>query len=201
MSEENSKQLFWYRVKFITLVAVFLSPFIGGWLALYVFEIRPESNNYGELVQPVKKLNWPVLQAANGDQFDQGFGRKWTFIVFAGNTCEAQCQSNLFYMRQIRILLGRDSPRLQNVLILRQAIDDELKAFLVEYPSLVVIENYRGESLYSQFKLEGVEKPGSTAKMYLVDPAQNLMMHYAAESEQNRILEDLRKLMKLSQIG
>ena len=37
--------------------------------------------------------------------------------------------------------------------------------------------------------------------MYLVDPDDNLMMHYPPENDQNRVLEDLKRLMKLSQIG
>ena len=37
--------------------------------------------------------------------------------------------------------------------------------------------------------------------MYLVDPDQNLMMHYPAENDQYRVLEDIKKLLKLSQIG
>jgi len=37
--------------------------------------------------------------------------------------------------------------------------------------------------------------------MYLVDPEQNLMMHYAEDNLENPVLEDIRKLMKLSQTG
>ncbi|MFT4650914.1 MAG: hypothetical protein ACI9AP_001086, partial [Flavobacteriales bacterium] len=32
-------------------------------------------------------------------------------------------------------------------------------------------------------------------------PDQNYMMHYPAENDQHKILEDIRKLIKLSQIG
>jgi len=76
-----------------------------------------------------------------------------------------------------------------------------LKEFLTEYPDLVVIEDNRDQLLYSQFRLPGYERVGESAKMYLVDPDQNLMMHYPEEYEEIRVLEDMRKLMKLSQIG
>jgi hypothetical protein len=88
MSQQESKRLFWYRVKFLGLIAVFLSPFIAGWLALYVFEVRPTSGNYGTLIQPIKKLNWPTLETLDGEMLESGFGRKWTFLLFARESCD-----------------------------------------------------------------------------------------------------------------
>ena len=201
MSTEESAKLFWYRVKLVALVVVFLSPFIGGWLALYVFDIRPQSGNYGELVQPVRKLSWPPLESIDGAHLQAGFGRKWTFLLFSAGTCSEKCRANLYYMRQIRALLGRDTARLQNVFISKQSLSEEMKKFLLEYPDLVVIEDNRDERLFSQFRIPGHDRVGESAKMYLVDPDQTLMMHYPEENEENRILEDIRKLMKLSQIG
>jgi hypothetical protein len=197
----GNNSLFWYRVKFLALIAVFLSPFIGGWMALYVFDIRPDSVNYGTLVQPVKKLQWPVLDSVAGVRYEHGFDKKWTFLLLTRESCAEQCQSNLYYMRQIRTLLGRDTARLQNVLISPVASDDDLKQFLADYPNLVVIEAKGKESLLSQFQITGVEPVGSTPGLYLVDPDQNYMMFYAAEIDHYRVLEDIKKLMKLSQIG
>jgi len=197
--EDN--KLFWHRVKFIALVAVFLAPFIGGWLALYVFDIRPESGNYGNLVQPVIKLQWPVLESVTGVRYDNGFDKNWIFLLLTNEPCAEQCRSNLYYMRQIRTLLGRDTARLQNVMISTPAIDEELKDYLTDYPNLVVIAGEGQESLFSQFQVKGRERVGSTPGLYLVDPDQNYMMYYPAEIDHYRILEDIKKLMKLSQIG
>jgi len=201
MNEEKSKSLLWHRIKFLTLIAVFLSPFIGGWLALYVFDVKPPSGNYGTLIAPVKRLNWPVLEAADGQRYEAGFGRKWTLLLFAGNSCNELCRNNLFYMRQMRTLLGRDTLRLQNVLISSAPLSEATRVYLQDFPNLKVIENNSDQGLYSQFYLDGYGEVGSSPKMYLVDPDQNLMLHYPAESDQNRMLEDVKKLMKLSQIG
>ncbi|MGD8838477.1 MAG: hypothetical protein PVI70_02695 [Gammaproteobacteria bacterium] len=198
--ENPSRSLFWYRVKLVALVIVFLSPFIGGWLAFYVFELRPDSGNYGSLVQPVRKIDWPVLETRDGERRGGGFGGKWRMLLFAGDQCAGLCRENLYYMRQTRILLGRDTQRLLNVLITRQPLDEPMKAFLEDYPDLVGIENYRGTALYSQFDVGG-EAVGASPKMYLVDPDDNLMMYYPAKNDHSRVLEDLKRLMKLSQIG
>lgn len=201
MSQEQPENLLWHRIKFLTLIVVFLSPFIGGWLALYVFDVKPTSGNYGTLVEPVRKLDWPVLETRDGEQLEAGFGRKWTLLLFSGDSCGELCRSNLFYIRQLRTLLGRDTLRLQNVLISAQPLAEETKIYLEGFPNLKVIEGNRDPVLYRQFELEGNGKVGSSPRMYLVDPAQNLMMHYPAENDQNRVLEDIKKLMKLSQIG
>ena len=201
MSQQESKQLLWHRIKFLALIVVFLSPFIGGWLALYVFDVKPSSGNYGALIAPVKKLNWPLLESSDGQRYTAGFGRKWTLLMFAGESCGELCRSNLFYMRQLRTLLGRDTLRLQNVLISSGQLSDETKIYLQEFPNLKVIEDNRDAELYREFYLDGYGEVGATPKMYLVDPDQNLMMHYPAEIDQDRVLDDIKKLMKLSQIG
>jgi len=201
MNQESPRKLFGHRIKFLALITVFLSPFIGGWMALYVFDIKPTSGNYGTLITPVKKLDWPRLETLDGETFDAGFGRKWTLLLFAGDDCAELCRSNLFYMRQLRTLLGRDTLRLQNVLISAQPLTAEMQIYLREFPNLKVVQNYRDPALYRQFDLSGMGEVGGTPKLYLVDPDQNLMMHYPAESDQNRVLEDIKKLLKLSQIG
>jgi hypothetical protein len=201
MSQQESKSLFWYRVKFLGLIVVFLSPFIGGWLALYVFEVRPASGNYGTLIQPIKKLNWPILETMDGEMLESGFGRKWTFLLFAGASCDELCRNNLFYMRQVRTLLGRDTMRLQNVLITAQSLDEKMKIYLQNFPNLKVIVKNRDPALYEQFYLQGLGEVGSSPRIYLVDPDQNLMMYFPAENDQAQVLKDIKKLMKLSQIG
>ena len=199
--EAPPRSLFWYRVKLLALVAVFLSPFIGGWLALYVFELRPESGNYGTLVQPVRKIDWPELVSAAGERSGDGFGDKWRFLLFAGDSCGEQCRGNLYYLRQIRILLGRDTGRMHNILILGRPLDDALRDFLRDYPDLAVIESYRSPQFYAQFAIEGQAAVGDNPKVYVVDPDDNLMMYYPEKFDHNQVLDDIKRLMKLSQIG
>jgi hypothetical protein len=201
MSAQQPENLLKHRIKFLALIAVFLSPFIAGWMALYVFDIKPTSGNYGSLVTPVKKLKWPPLETIDGQLYEAGFGRKWTLLLFAGDGCAELCRSNLFYMRQLRTLLGRDTLRLQNVLVAARPLSEEMKVYLGEFPNVKVVQDYREAALYRQFYLEGDGEVGATPKMYLVDPDQNLMMHYPAENDQNRMLDDIKKLLKLSQIG
>ena len=200
MSEEGGKSLFWYRVKFVGLISVFVLPFVAGWMALYVFEWRPPSGNYGQLVQPVKKISWPTMQTVDGEVLSDGVGKRWAFILFTRNACSDQCRENVFYMRQLRTLLGKNQGRIQNLLVSQGNLDADMKQYLQDYPDFLVIEGPQYSSLANQFNLEGVDV-GAEPVMYLVDPDNNFMMFYPAESEEKLILDDLRSLMRLSQIG
>jgi hypothetical protein len=201
MNEVPPDRLLWHRIKFLALIAVFLSPFVGGWMAFYVFDVRPPSGNYGTLVIPVKKLDLPEIATRDGEIIRGGFGRRWTLLLFARDGCDELCRSNLFYMRQLRTLLGRDTLRLQNVLVSGQPLGDAMNVYLSEFPNLKVIEDNRDPGFYRQFELQGLDDVGASPRLYLVDPAQNLMMYYPAENDQNRMLEDIKKLLKVSQIG
>ena len=201
MSEQRDENLTWHRIKFLALIGVFVSPFIAGWMALYVFDVRPAAGNYGTLVDPVRKLEWPELRTRDGEVLSEGFGRKWTLLMFANDGCGELCQSNLFYMRQLRTLLGRDTLRLQNVLVSARPLDEKTRVYLDGFPNLRVIENNRDPELYRLFELEGLGEVGGEPRLYLVDPDQNLMMHYPAENDADLMLDDIKKLLKLSQIG
>lgn len=199
MTEQENKQLTRHRIKFLALILVFLSPFIAGWLAFYVFEIRPDSKHYGNLVQPVRPLNFTDSQSLDDRQLSAEFWKKWTFVVIDNQGCQQQCRQNLYYLRQMRIALGRDTERVQNVLLLQQPADSDLKNYLQDYPVLTVVEN-APLNLTKLFELPGISL-GEQPMLYLVDPAGNLMMTYPADNLPKSILSDLRRLLKVSQIG
>lgn len=199
MTEQAEKTHFIYRLKFLALVAVFLLPFIAGWLALYVFDYRPGSKNYGDLVQPVRSLSFPMLTDQDNKQLGDNFWNKWTYVLLDNGVCLELCKENLYYLRQMRVALGRDMDRVQNLLIVGQSIDQDLTSFLTEYPKLTVVSQ-ANRSLFEKFKLPGIQ-PGESPMIYLIDPAGHLMITYPAVNHPKSILSDIRRLLKLSQIG
>lgn len=199
MTDQENKNLIKHRIKFVALILVFLSPFIAGWLAFYVFEIRPESSHYGTLVQPVRPLAFPSMLSIDQRELSSPFWKKWTFVIIDNQGCQQQCRQNLYYLRQMRIALGRDTERVQNVLLLAQPAGADIINFLKGYPALTVIDS-ADLNLTQQFRLEGII-PGEFPMIYLIDPAGNLMMTFPAINQPKSILSDLRRLLKVSQIG
>lgn len=199
MTEQEDNKLITHRIKFVALILVFLSPFIAGWLAFYVFEIRPDSSHYGTLVQPARPLSFPNVQSLDSRELTPVFWKKWTFVVIDNKGCQQQCRQNLYYLRQMRVALGRDTDRVQNVLLLQQPANADITNYLKDYPALTVVQNAQS-NLVQLFELEG-NSVGDSPMLYLVDPAGNLMMTYPADNIPKSILSDLRRLLKVSQIG
>ena len=100
-------------------------------------------------------------------------------------------------MRQSRLALNKDMTRVQRVFLTTGNCCD--RAYLdAEHPGLVVelADEPPGADLLAAF-------PDTAAgSIYIVDPLGNLMMRHApAPAPTKDLLEDLRKLLKLSHIG
>ena len=188
-----------HRIKLLAIVAVFVLPFVGSWLAFYVFEIKPGSRNYGDLVVPARPLQLVELQTTKKHSLSEEFWEKWTFVVIDDGQCKQLCQDNLYYLRQLRIALGRDVDRVQNVLLSTSVFAGEVEHFLQDYPDLSAVESAPLE-LVGQF--HSVDKHTENPPyLYLVDPLGNLMMTYPGNNDPSSILSDMRRLLKVSQVG
>jgi hypothetical protein len=100
-------------------------------------------------------------------------------------------------MRQTRLSLNNDMTRIQRVfLAVPDCCDREFLAR--EHPGLLVV-NAAGPDAAALVR----EFPAADREhtLYVVDPLGNLMMSYDARQDPRGLLEDLKKLLRLSQIG
>jgi hypothetical protein len=118
--------------------------------------------------------------------------------VYVGSgACDADCHAALTLMRQTRLSLNTEMGRIARVFLVTADCCD--RAFLeAEHPGLDVRDaaDTRARPLLAAF-------PASDRAhtLFIVDPLGNLMMSYDARQNPHGLLEDLRKLLKLSQIG
>lgn len=122
-------------------------------------------------------------------------------MVFIGDgACDARCREALTLMRQTRLALSDKMDRVQRVFLVTGNCCDQ--AYLdVEQTGLLLgrIDNPAGQTLLETFP-DAAEAAG-LGRIYLVDPLGNLMMKYDPDAPQKGLLEDLKKLLKLSHIG
>ncbi|WP_297846424.1 hypothetical protein [Pseudomonas sp.] len=121
--------------------------------------------------------------------------KRWQLLVSAPQGCEADCQHLVYLARQLNIGLGQDSARASHGLAVAQPLDAEYTGKLTrEYPNL---QRYPLDvSLYRK-AAPGVETP----QLWIVDPHGNLVLRYDAKVNGKDLLNDLRQLLKLSNIG
>ena len=133
---------------------------------------------------PTNRSNSPNGSAINVPGAGAGSEGKWWLWTVA-ERCEEVCKQKLKDVTAAHILLNREADRVERGITLRS--DENL-----------------GLSLASEFKMQqvSVEKfAGLNDGVYIVDPNGNLVFVYPIDAPPKHILEDLKRLLKVSQIG
>jgi len=162
--------------------------------------------NAGDLVRPARPLPALALPLLASGNTDANFlKRKWTLLHVESGACADACRIRLHDTRQVRLALDRDMNRVQRVLIAGDGCCDD--RFLHEqHPDLIAIRATPAAApLLALLPDRGEHSAGSSTAeappVYLIDPLGNLMMFYPAGSKAKGMLEDLKRLLRLSSIG
>jgi cytochrome oxidase Cu insertion factor (SCO1/SenC/PrrC family) len=160
--------------------------------------------NAGELIEPARPLPALALPLASlraeaeqtNPQFLKG---KWTLLYVQHGRCDDECRRHLYDTRQVRLALDREMNRVQRVFI-GDGDCCYLKELLAAHPDLVAIRASPADE-----PLLGLlpTRPGAvnSHRVYLIDPLGNLMMFYEADARPKGMLEDMKRLLRLSSIG
>lgn len=190
------------RGQFYLLVALFFGPLIAAVLLYFAFpDFQPhERTNYGELVNPAQPIPEPLaLLDADAKPLDRETLRgRWTYLYLGADACDKACEDKLYQIRQIRTLLNEKQPRVQRVYLAPDAAAlPALRAQLHEtHPDLrFYTEPDAAQPLRAFFKSHDPQA------VYLIDPLGNWLMVYPAAAESTGILKDIKKLLRISQIG
>ena len=179
------------RAKLVLLVSLFILPIVASALAYRYAHLEPTAN-YGELIPP-HPMPGTILVRPDGSVFifPQVSG-KWVLVANDTGTCPAACQSKLVTMRQVRLALGRNASRIERVFLVDESrLAPELEA---AYPGMLVASRVRGTPM--------PEGPGNDrGHIYLLDPHGDVMMRWPAAGDGRRMIKDLDRLLRASQIG
>ncbi|MBL0143675.1 MAG: SCO family protein [Betaproteobacteria bacterium] len=181
------------RLKLLAIMALFAAPIAASMLAYHFF--RPEATaNYGELLAPPPPITTTQFLRADGAAFRfEELRGKWVLIASDSGACPESCVAKLVLMRQIRLMLGRNAARVARVFVA-----DDTRPLAPE-----ALEPYAGTVAITP--PSGLALPtapvNDRAHFYLVDPRGNVMMRFPANAEPRRMLKDLERLLKASQIG
>lgn len=196
------------------LAGLFLLPLMLAFYTYYATGWRPAAHtNHGILITPVRALpsvSLPrvSLERAGSDVPGAAstpaptpvaavFHRRWSLVYVGSGECNPACRDTLTLMRQTRLSLGTDMTRVERVfLVTGECCNRELLGR--EHPGLVVMDasGVAGERLLQEFPAAD-----RSHTLFIVDPLGNLMMSYDARSDPRGLRDDLKKLLRLSQIG
>jgi cytochrome oxidase Cu insertion factor (SCO1/SenC/PrrC family) len=190
------------RKQVYILIGVFFAPLILAFLLYYGLGVRPSgSTNKGDLIHPAVPLPEVTLPSLGDQQLPANILRgKWTMVFIGDGACDNRCREALTLMRQTRLALNDDISRVQRLFLVTgnccdsNYLEQEQRGLL-----LGRIDNPQGKTLLETFPDGALA--GQPGRIYLVDPLGNLMMKYEPDAPQKGLLEDLKKLLKLSHIG
>jgi len=186
------------RRQFLTIAAVFLLPLVVAFSLYYGKLWRPAgSSSKGELISPARPLVVAGLRHSDGTPVEANpFQEKWTLLYIGDGACDADCRNSLVFARQSRLALNNEMTRVQRVFLATGncCANDYFKA---EHAGLIALDasSPDAQKLLAQFPADRAHS------LYIVDPLGNLMMRHDASHTTKDLLDDLKKLLKLSHIG
>jgi hypothetical protein len=125
---------------------------------------------------------------------------RWQLLVTAPKDCPVDCQQLVYLARQIQIGLGRDAGRASHALATAQPLSSDYDAKLTkEYPQL---QRYPLDlTTFSAFDKKDGTGHQPMPQLWIIDPHGNLVLRYDPTVKGKDLLNDLRHLLKLSNIG
>ena len=180
------------RIQFLVIAAVFFGPLLfAAWLYYQGGALQPESRvNHGALLEPIVNLADEVPASAILEQ------RQWLLVYVNDARCDQACEKALYALRQSRLMLGKEMDRLQRVFLHGGEPPDTLLG-ADEHDGLISLRDDALRTVLDNKKPEVLAAGG----YYLVDPHGNLVMYFSPDVVPRDMVDDIKRLLKLSRIG
>ncbi|MDT8363882.1 MAG: hypothetical protein RQ714_04445 [Nitrosomonas sp.] len=169
-----------------------LSPVVLSYI-FHTYGLRPDNTvNYGELLE-VKRIEGVATNLDDNTIFRiRQLKGMWSLLIVDSGECYQYCQDKLYLMRQIRLAMHVDKDRVARVWLINDNVT----------PDPSIVEEYEGtqlvlakdKDLLSEFPYTGNQQN----HIYVIDPMGHLMMRYPENPDPKRMIDDLKRLLKLS---
>jgi hypothetical protein len=201
----------------IGLAVLFFAPLGLSFYLYYGQSVwRPGGRvNAGDLINPPRPLPSLALPLqSSGETAPDFLKHKWSLLYVQQGACAERCRAILYEMRQVRLALDRDMDRVQRVFIADEYCCD-FRTLYEQHPDLLAIRLSpaaapllallpRGDAGggANHGSANGGGGDGANAqRIYVIDPLGNVMMSYAPDARPKGMLEDMKRLLRLSHIG
>jgi hypothetical protein len=156
---------------------------------------RPQGSiAHGTLLAQPRTLPGEVMLLADGAT--AGFTGKWSLLYVGRGDCDDACKETLYRTRQVRRALGKEMARVQRFFI---ATGGEPNPGFVaaDHPGLLVM----AEGLAARDVVLATLGAFSEGEVFIADPLGNVVLRFPANTAMKDMYDDLKLLLKASQIG
>ena len=189
----TEKKTTWARVQMLVIAGVFLGPLLVAAFMYYGGALQPDGRtNHGALLEPI--INIPEsLPESRISELGDGY---WLLVYNDEAACGEACTQALYTTRQLRKMLGKEMDRLKRVW-LHGATPPDTVFLTNEHAGLITLADSGLSSLLNNKKPAELPAGG----YFLVDPLGNLVMYFEPDIDPSLVVEDMKRLLKLSRIG
>lgn len=197
-----SKQLKINRSVILIVMAMSFIPFGIAWMMISNPQWLSAPTNRGQLVIPpvtTERSELTGFDRFSTENLDELSGR-WVMVnVIPGQTCDDACLDAIYKTRQLRLMMSKDLTRIRRVVLIFDQIRQNIAAewwkgdvrLLRAKPDKTLVEKLK--------KIRSGEVPDGM--LFIMDPFGNLMMQYEPGFDPYDVKADLKKLLRISQIG
>jgi hypothetical protein len=151
------------------------------------------TTNLGELVKPTLDFA-PLLSGVEVTEKP-----KWKIVIAGGTGCDNVCEDMLFNSRQVHMLLGKSTRRVERVYLADMAtVDTEsLELIKLQHPFLTILPN--NIDVFAQIvSKSSADWDLQEARYFVVTPDLKAILYYTKEFDGAGLLDDLKHLLKYS---
>ena len=182
MESEYSNGTLW------CIFVLFAAPLVCA-IYFFYFDHQPlPSKQHGQLVKVAQPFPIEAIQMPQRE-FVKGFKGKWTLALIYPKYCRLSCQRYENLLSRIIRATNENSRRLQQVTMISGAKKteqhDAFKLYLSPDNALKTILNLNA----------------SHAQLLIIDPLSLMVMHYDRLGNGEKILKDMKHLLRASHIG
>ena len=195
------------RWKLLLVLAVCAAPLVGSYLTYYVIKPKGGVTNFGALIDP-REHPIPAMASTTLDGKPttlENYKGKWIMLKVGPSDCRQDCQDQLFAMRQLRTMQGKEMERIERVWMITD--DQPLDTLLMRVNDGTRMLRAPAAAIEKWLPLEQGAGDRASDHVYLIDPLGNLMMRFpkgavSSDTEKvKKVHKDISKLLKASAIG
>ncbi|RFP10780.1 MULTISPECIES: redoxin domain-containing protein [unclassified Duganella] len=195
------------RWKLLLVLAVCAAPLVGSYLTYYVIKPKGGVTNFGALIDP-RDHPIPAMASTTLDGKPatlENYKGKWIMLKVGPSDCKQDCQDQLFAMRQLRTMQGKEMERIERVWMITD--DQPLDTLLMRVNDGTRMLRAPAAVIDKWLPLEQGAGDRVSDHVYLIDPLGNLMMRFpkgavSSDTEKvKKVHKDISKLLKASAIG
>ena len=193
------------RIQLILLFVCFLAPIVGAYYAYMTRDSREFNTvNNGQLYAKPQDLENIEFQWSNGQsqQFED-FDKRWYLVVVADGQCDSVCEQNLEKIARVRAMNGKNIARVVSLLVHDGLPNAQSTDLLAKYGihGLSTNDSEGFKAWLKPFYEARNQGQFEADRIYIIDPLKKLMMSYPSDTDPKGLYQDLKRLLKVSQVG